>query len=101
MKKLTIIATAISLISGAAYAFDPAIEKLQSYRDMLKRYDKECQIPTFGSLFVSRDQINGCKDLIHNMNTADEVLRKYYNGTNQNAHHGPAREFWNNQKYQK
>jgi len=101
MKKLHIAMVAILATCGAAYASDrgsttlseKAKASLQSYQDLMKRFDKDCQVPMFGKWMTSEHQRNGCKDLANTLAGQDRILNEYY-GLGQNTYKGPAYEFW-------
>jgi|GEM_PF-6676023 len=88
MKKLNAIVTiAIFSISGAVFAGGDKSgfnSKHANYHELLKRYDRECQIPWFGTWFANKYQIEGCQSMIRALDDMAE----------QNIHYGPKREFW-------
>jgi hypothetical protein len=95
MKKLNIIAIAISLVAGAACASDKTgfrDIKLQRYKDLLVRFDKECQVPMFRWMSGSH-QIQGCRNLAGELYSADYDLDKNYH-IKQGTFNGPAYEYW-------
>lgn len=115
MKKLHIIMmTAVSLVCGVTYAssddYHQMLREHQSnYRKMLESYNRECQVPTFGSWFVNKRQKDRCKDLIKILDNASENMEidalnirtlgsKNFEYPAQLYHHGPAREFWKDLK---
>jgi hypothetical protein len=63
-----------SYASYASYASISANKK--EYRKMLKQYDQECQIPMFGSWFVTKRHKDNCKNLIDNLDRTSKWLRR-------------------------